>query len=385
MGFRPKDALATRASLMLRPKPAERPGEWPGPFAPEVLERFESDRALGLVLIDATPLLQIEELAGPPAYLQALETLTQRARTAAGRALGDPLFVARSVGQDAQLLVFVHRDRGRGAFYAEELPAAANEMRLLLDGQLRRVGYPYLTGPLQLGIGHSFVLHRPYQRPETQIRRLIEFARGSARFETERLRRDRNAEFEQILLETRITCHYEPIVRLKDLTLVGYEGLARGPVDSPLRSPIALFETAEGVGLEYELDCLCRELAVRGARELPPGAKLFVNCLPAAVHDPNFKPAQIRQALEGVGLSPSDLVLEVSERQAIMSYEVFRNALTAFTEMGFGIAVDDMGAGYSSLAAALEIRPGFLKIDRSLIAGIEGDPPRQELVRAIQV
>jgi hypothetical protein len=64
---------------------------------------------------------------------------------------------------------------------------------------------------------------------------------------------------------------------------------------------------------------------------------------------------------------------------------VFRDAIATFTSMGFGIAVDDMGAGYSSLATALELRPGFLKIDRSLITGIDGDPPRQELVRAIQV
>ena len=165
-------------------------------------------------------------------------------------------------------------------------------------------------------------------------------------------------------------------MQIKDLTVVGYEGLARGPAGTPLQHPIPLFDTAEAVGLDYELDCLCRELALKGARDLPHGAKLFLNCLPASVHDPVFQPPRIREALEGLGLGPADLVLEISERQAITSYAVFRDAIATFAELGFGIAVDDMGAGYSSLATALELRPGFLKIDRSLITGIDGDPPR---------
>jgi EAL domain-containing protein (putative c-di-GMP-specific phosphodiesterase class I) len=350
-----------------------------------VVASFELDGALGVVVVDASPLLRIEEVAGPPAFRRAFEMLGERVKTAAHRVLGKRVRVTSGLGDDAQLLVFVHRPREDGAFYADALPAGAQEMRRLLEGQVRRVAYPYLTDPAQLGVGHGFALWRPFQRPESQLRRLLESAFTCAQFERERIRRERHAEFERILLEKRITCHYEPIVQIKDLTVIGYEGLARGPVGTPLQHPIPLFDTAEAVGLDYELDCLCRELALKGARDLPRGAKLFLNCLPASVHDPVFQPPRIREALEGLGLGPADLVLEISERQAITSYAVFRDAIATFAELGFGIAVDDMGAGYSSLATALELRPGFLKIDRSLITGIDGDPPRQELVRAMQV
>jgi EAL domain-containing protein (putative c-di-GMP-specific phosphodiesterase class I) len=352
---------------------------------PEVVAAFESDGALGVILVDASPLLRVEEVAGPPAFGRAFEMLGGRIREAAKRVVGEPIRVTAGLGDDAQILVFVHRSRDEGAFYAERLPAGAAELRRLVQPQVRRVAYPYLTGPVQLAVGHAFALWRPFQRPETQLRRLLETAFGCARFERERLRRKRHAELERILLEKRIECHYEPIVQLKDLTVIGYEGLARGPVESPLRYPSALFDTAEVVGLDYELDCLCRELAIRGARDLPQGTKLFINCLPASVHDPIFQPTRIREALGALGLAPADLVLEISERQAITSYAVFRDAIATFTSMGFGIAVDDMEAGYASLATALELRPGFLKVDRSLITGIDGDPPRQELVRAIQV
>ena len=352
---------------------------------PEVVAAFESDRALGVILVDASPLLRVEEVAGPAAFHRAFEMLGERIRVAAEQVVGEPIWVTAGLGDDAQILVFIHRSRDEGAFYAETLPAGARELRRLIERQVRRVAYPYLTGPVELAVGHAFALWRPFQRPESQLRRLLETAFACARFERERLRRRRHAEFERILLEKRIECQYEPIVQLKDLTVIGYEGLARGPVDSPLHYPIALFDTADVVGLDYELDCLCRERAIQGARDLPRGTKLFINCLPASVHDPIFRPAQIREELETLGLAPADLVLEISERQAITSYAVFRDAIATFTSMGFGIAVDDMGAGYSSLATALELRPGFLKIDRSLITGIDVDPPRQELVRAIQV
>jgi EAL domain-containing protein (putative c-di-GMP-specific phosphodiesterase class I) len=378
------DDTPTSPSLAFRERSH---GDFGAAFAvacPEVVERFESDGALGLILVDASALLRIEELAGPPAFRRAFDTLTERVRMAAWRVVGESIEVTGGLGDDAQVLVFVHRSRDEGAFYAEILPAGAREMHRLLEGQLRRVGYPYLTEPLQMSIGHSFALWRPFQRPESQLRRLLESAFACAVFERESMRRDRHREFEKILLEKRISCHYEPIVRLKDLTVIGYEGLARGPSGSRLQSPIALFDAAEAVGLDYELDCLCRELALKGARDLPQGAKLFLNCLPASVHDPLFQASEIREALGQFGLSPADLVLEISERQAITSYAVFRDAIATFAELGFGIAVDDMGAGYSSLATALELRPGFLKIDRSLITGIDGDPPRQELMRAMQ-
>jgi EAL domain-containing protein (putative c-di-GMP-specific phosphodiesterase class I) len=355
-------------------------GTWP-----EVGSRFEADGALGLILIDASALSRLEELAGPASFRRSFDALMDQVRVDVAKVLGEPFPVTSGPYDDEHILVFVHRNREERAFYAEGLPAAAGALREVLEGQLRRVVYPYRVDPSEFAVGHGFGLWRTFQRPEAQLRKLVHAALASAHFERERLRQETRVEFERILLEERISPTYEPIVRLCDGSVVGFEGLARGPQGSRLHSPMALFKTAEIWGLDYELDCLCRRLALEGARGLPGGVKLFLNCLPAAVHDPMFQASRIREALEATGIAPADLVLEISERQAIASYAVFRDAIAYFDELGVGIAVDDMGAGYSSLATALELRPGFLKIDRSLISGIDDDPPRREMVRAIQV
>ncbi|MCP4226160.1 MAG: EAL domain-containing protein, partial [Actinomycetia bacterium] len=80
--------------------------------------------------------------------------------------------------------------------------------------------------------------------------------------------------------------------RLTDHTVIGYEALSRGPVGSGLESPLALFEVAERCGLQYELDALCRQRALRNARGLQPGMRLFLNILPMSIHHPDFERAR---------------------------------------------------------------------------------------------
>ena len=79
---------------------------------------------------------------------------------------------------------------------------------------------------------------------------------------------------------------------------------------------------------------------------------------------------RIRDELEQIDLAPQNLVLEISEREAISNFQIFREAIGHFSNLGFGIALDDIGSGYSSLETALELAPDYLKIDMSLVRGI---------------
>ena len=119
------------------------------------------------------------------------------------------------------------------------------------------------------------------------------------------------------MLAEEVTILYEPIVNVTTREVFGYEALVRGPWDTELHSPGALFQLAEETGLVYELDCLCRRVALRGATGLAPGKKLFLNCLPTAIHDPAFRGEALRRTLEDLRLRPSDVVFEISEKESI--------------------------------------------------------------------
>jgi len=87
--------------------------------------------------------------------------------------------------------------------------------------------------------------------------------------------------------------------------------------------------------------------------------------------------------LEDLRLRPSDVVFEISEKESIRNFEIFREARDYYAELGFKMALDDTGVAYGSLEALMELSPDFIKVDLSLVRSIDTDPPRQELLRAL--
>jgi EAL domain-containing protein (putative c-di-GMP-specific phosphodiesterase class I) len=350
---------------------------------PELLRRFQDDGALGLVVIDGSALLVIERIYGSAAFRRALGALVDRVRRFASEARTDFRLSADRMTEE-QILLFLCRPRSDAAFYSEVLPRLADELRGFVAHAVPRVVYPYLTGASELPVGHATGLFRSYQRPEVQVHSLIRAAQATAGYARERIRRERADQLQRIILLESLTTVYEPIVRLSDRRVLGYEALARGPLGSGLERPPLLFSIAADCDREYELDNLCRKLALSNARGIRPHEKLFLNVLPTSLHDPNFSEVRVRALLDRLGLTPHNLVLEISERQAILNFPIFREAIDHFSKLGFGIALDDTGAGYSSLEAALELSPHYLKIDMSLVRNVDQQAPKQELLRGLQ-
>jgi EAL domain-containing protein (putative c-di-GMP-specific phosphodiesterase class I) len=88
--------------------------------------------------------------------------------------------------------------------------------------------------------------------------------------------------------------------------------------------------------------------------------------------------------VQAQGLSPEDVVLEITEKSAIENYELFAEALAELTRHGFAIAVDDVGAGYSGLEKIAHLKPRYLKFDRELIRDIDSSYIRREMTRALK-
>jgi EAL domain-containing protein (putative c-di-GMP-specific phosphodiesterase class I) len=186
------------------------------------------------------------------------------------------------------------------------------------------------------------------------------------------------------VIEGQIYSVYEPIVEVETRTVFGYEALARGPEGTELHSPMKLFALAEEEDLLFQLDCLCRQRGLDGARDLPGDAKLFLNVRPTTIHDPNFRAEELERTLDRCQLSPSGVVFEISEQESIGNFAIFREVRDYYGKLGFQIALDDTGAGYASLESVMELSPEYIKVDRAFIAGIDEDEPRQELLRSLQ-
>ena len=155
-----------------------------------------------------------------------------------------------------------------------------------------------------------------------------------------------------------------------------YEALARfrtRGVDSPLH----WFALADEFGVRIELELACLSAALDLLPERPAGTRLSVNLSGPTLLDPRGLPAiEARAGLEG-------LIVEVTEDALVRDDEAMRAALARLQARGVRIAVDDMGAGYSGLGQITSLRPAYLKLDRSLVRGIDRDSDRGALVEAL--
>ncbi|MCR8630939.1 GGDEF domain-containing protein [Paenibacillus radicis (ex Xue et al. 2023)] len=177
-------------------------------------------------------------------------------------------------------------------------------------------------------------------------------------------------QFQQILQHRLIHSVYQPIVSLKDGAIAGYEALTRGPENSPFQSPVRLFEYAEREGMLYPLDWLAREMAIRGSFFSKGQELLFINIPAAILQDPQFASGKTMELLHARGLTPGNVVFEITERSSIEDFSTAKQVLEHYRSQGYRIAIDDAGAGYSSLQAIAELQPDFIKVDRSLVQDI---------------
>jgi EAL domain-containing protein (putative c-di-GMP-specific phosphodiesterase class I)/DNA-binding NarL/FixJ family response regulator len=163
---------------------------------------------------------------------------------------------------------------------------------------------------------------------------------------------------------------FQPICTLAGST-VGAEALARfrGP---PSRGPLRWFAEAEEVGLLRDLELAAVRVALAALPDLPGNVFLSVNVSPGTLSTAGF----LRLI---AGSDGERVVVEITEHARIHDYERLRESLRAVREYGVRVAIDDAGAGFASLRHILRLEPEFIKLDRTLIDGIESDRSRQAL------
>ncbi len=169
----------------------------------------------------------------------------------------------------------------------------------------------------------------------------------------------------------------QPIVSWQNRTVFAYEMLAR--TDEPtLRNPSALFDVAERLKGTRELGRAIRRLIATIIPAAPEETLVFVNLHPLDLDDDDL--------FSATGpLTPfaTQIVLEITERAALDQIRGLSKRVERLRELGFRIAVDDLGAGYAGLSTFAALEPDVVKADMSLVRGIESSPVKRKLLGAI--
>ena len=188
----------------------------------------------------------------------------------------------------------------------------------------------------------------------------------------------------QSILDNRaVHCLFQPLVDARTRSVLGYEALSRGPSDSPLHSPLSLFDAADKADRTVELDLVCLERAVTRRAALDLTGRLFVNLTPSGLLSLGRTPERVQRVLDVHNVNARDIVFELTEQAILDDYPAIREAIRNIRLLGICLAIDDLGSGYSNLRAWSELCPDYVKIDRYFINGVQNDPVKMEFVRAI--
>ncbi|MFH1262617.1 MAG: GGDEF domain-containing phosphodiesterase [Pseudomonadota bacterium] len=353
---------------------------------PELEELLRKDNALGVLYIKGNRLRNIEERFGSQLFDQIMTRISKVLLNMRGVTVRQDDLIALTEVAGYSFVIFLsesRKERTGHILSKDDVEMVSERVQSYLHSTLFFELYNYIKGLPKINVGYSFVVRNPMIHTWRSIYNLIDEAKDIADLQMSQLELKNRGRLQKILLEEQVTTVYQPIVRLKDGEVTGYEALSRGPKNSEIEAPIILFTLAEETGLVFELDRLCRKRAIVNAKGKERGKKLFVNTLPNLIYDPDFEASQFARFLESNDMPIDDIVFEITERNAIDQYSHFKQAISYYTNVGIAIAIDDVGAGYSSLEAIMEIKPRYVKIDASIIRGASASTGKREMIKAL--
>jgi len=187
-----------------------------------------------------------------------------------------------------------------------------------------------------------------------------------------------------ILEQRNLSAVFQPILDLSGEGFIGFEGLIRGPADNPLHFHADLFWAARQCGLSLEIEMLCRQIVLESfAQQKLPG-RLFLNISPSVLTHPSFNDGQTLEYIHRLGITPNQVTIEITENQRTDDIKLMRDALLHYRSMGFKVALDDLGEGFSSLRLWSELQPEYVKIDKHFVKNADSDPLKRQFLKSFQ-
>ncbi len=180
-------------------------------------------------------------------------------------------------------------------------------------------------------------------------------------------------QLQKLLRERAVVPHFQPILKLPDISVVGYEILGRIRGSELPPSPVELFDIAAQLGRASELSALFREEGVRVGKRLAGFPQLFVNTHPLEIHQMDDLEQSLRRIRKRAQSNP--IILEINEK-AVTHSEQMKQLRSILTDLNIGLAYDDFGVGQIRLVELAKFPPDFLKFDISIIRNIHIAPNR---------
>jgi diguanylate cyclase (GGDEF)-like protein len=341
----------------------------------------EEHAPLALLVIDVDDLKKVNDRHGHAAGDEMLRAVAQIVWANLRR--GDRAY---RTGGDEFALLLPGCDADSAEVIGNHLLAAA------LSGNHGRNGsfsvtigvtaFPDPSADRQQMIHHAdAALYAGKRRGRTNVQRFDPSRHGVA--DDPRTLPELEAAVQRVASEQLLRAVYQPIFSLTTGEVVGFEGLVRLVDDSVFPTPTSLFVAAEATRRTVELDIVCAQTVLAGAGELGPDRYLSINLSPRTLESDAFSPLEILALARRHGVQPAQLVIELTEREAVEDLGRLQRTVASLRRHEVRIAIDDVGAGNAGLRLFSEIDFDIMKIDLSLVRAGATHEPSEAVLRTL--
>ena len=346
-----------------------------------IAQARDDDQALALVMIDVDDLKTINDEKGHAAGDDLLRTVAQIMRANLRRGDG-----GYRTGGDEFALLLPGCDAESAEVIANHLLASA------LSGHHGRTGafsvtigisaFPDPSTDRHQIIHHAdAALYAGKRHGRTNVQRFDPSKHGIA--EDSRSLAQLESAVVRVATEDLLRAVYQPIYSLTTGTIIGFEGLVRPSPESGFSSPTSLFVAAEATRRTVELDVVCARAVLGGASELGADRYLSINLSPRTLESDAFSVQEILALARRHGIPPSQLVVELTERESVDDLRRLQGAISTLRRNGVRVAIDDVGAGNAGLRLLSEVEFDILKIDLSLVRASATHGASEAVLRAL--
>lgn len=176
--------------------------------------------------------------------------------------------------------------------------------------------------------------------------------------------------------------HLQPIIFLDSTETFGYEALLRSGANI---SPYDLFRTANRFGLHSKLDQRARAEAIKATYEVvAPHQKTLINFLPSTIYNPDYCLQHTFDIIDRYQLSPDRFIFEVVETEKVHDVDHLQHVFSTYKKRGMQVALDDVGAGFSTIDMLKRLEPDYVKIDRSYISFCDEDAEKRDFLKKVR-
>lgn len=193
-------------------------------------------------------------------------------------------------------------------------------------------------------------------------------------------------DIEMIIAQEAIKPVFQPIISLRDGSLIGHEALSRITDKSEKYNIEKLFKIAVKGNMTWALERLCRRKALTEIFKKHPKNychKLFLNVSPGIIYDMKFRTGFTSEYIDKYSTQTDQIVFEITEREAVTDHKGFINLISHYKLQGYQIAIDDVGSGYSGLNLVCDIQPHYIKIDMNIVRNIHRNNIKSAVVKGL--